>query len=44
MKITFNSVGDLPLKKTLVLHEMVAIVRSVFRENKKYYPKVFFDN
>ena len=40
MKIKFNSDAYLFLKKTLELYNM-AIVRSVFHEDNKYYPKVF---
>ena len=41
MKIKFNSDDSLPLKKTLKLYNMTIIVRSVFEEDCKYYPKVF---
>ena len=43
MKIKFNSDGDLPLGKRLNLHNMTIVVRSVFQEDKKYYPQVFSD-
>ena len=39
MKIRFNSDDYLPLKKTLELHNMVKVVRSVFPEGNKYYPQ-----
>ena len=42
MKIKFNSDDDLPSKKTLELYTVIIVVRSVFHEDKKYYPKVFF--
>ena len=42
MKIKFNSVDNLPLNKILKLHMLTVIVRSVFEENGKYYPRVFF--
>ena len=37
MKFKFNSNDDSPLKKTLELHNMVIVVRSVFHEDSKYY-------
>ena len=43
MKIKFNSDNSLPLNKTLKLHNMTIIVRSVFEEDGKYYPQVFLD-
>ena len=42
MKIKFNSHDNLPLNKTLKLHNMTIIIRSVFEEGK-YYPQVFLD-
>ena len=41
IKIKFNTDGDLPLKKTLGLHNMVIVVRSIFHECNKYYLQVF---
>ena len=43
MKIKFNSDDNLPLNKTLRLHNLTIIVRSVFLEDNKYYPQVFLD-
>ena len=43
MKIKFNSNDDLPLSKTLMLHNLTTIVKSVFEEDGKYYPQVFLD-
>ena len=43
MKIKFNSDDNLPLNKILKLHNLTIIVRSVFEENGKYYPQVFFE-
>ena len=43
MKIKFNSDDNLPLNKTLSLHNMTIVVRSVFQEDNKYYPQVFSD-
>ena len=42
MKIKFNSDDDLPLNKTLRLHNFTLIARSVFEEDGKYYPQVIF--
>ena len=42
MKIKFISDDDLPLKKTLELHNLVIVVISVFPEDK-YYVQVFLD-
>ena len=41
MKIKFRSDDDLPLKKTLELHNIVIVVGSVFNEGNKYYPQVY---
>ena len=41
MKIKFNCDDNLPLNKTLKLHAMTIIIRSVFEENFKLYPQVF---
>lgn len=43
IKIIFNLNDDLLLKKTLELHNMVIVGRSVFHEGKKYYPQLFLD-
>ena len=43
MKIKFNSDDNLPLNKTLKIHNLLTIVRSVFQEDNKYYPQVFLD-
>ena len=42
VKIKFNSDNDLLLNKILKLHILTIIARSVFEENGKYYPQVFF--
>ena len=39
MKIRFESDDNLALKKTLKLHNLTVIVRSIFEENGKYYPQ-----
>ena len=43
MKIKFSSDDDLPLNKTIKLHNLTIIVRSVFEEDGKYHPQVFLD-
>ena len=43
MKIKFNSGDDLPLKKTLELHNMVIVVISVFHEGSKCYSQAFLE-
>ena len=41
MKVKFNSDDNLPLNKTLKLHNMTIVIRSVFQKDDKYYPQVF---
>ena len=43
MKIKFNSDDNVPLNKILKLHNLTAIVRSVFEEDGKHYQQVFLD-
>ena len=43
MKIKFDSDDNLPLNKTLKLHNMTIIVRSVFEEDDEFYPQIFLD-
>ena len=43
MKIKINSDADLPLNKTIEIHEVTIVVRAVFHENNKYYLQVFSD-
>ena len=43
MKVKFNSDNSLPLNKTLKLHNMTIIIRSVFEEDGKFYLQVFLD-
>ena len=43
MKIKFNSGDSLSLNKTLKLHNMTIIVKTVFEEDGIYYPQVFLD-
>ena len=45
MKINyFNSDDDLPLNKSLKLHAMTIVIRSVFEEEGKLYPQIFLDD
>ena len=41
MKIKFNS--DDNLNKTLKLHNIIIVIRSVFEEHGKFYPQVYLD-
>ena len=43
MRIKFNSDDGLPLNKSLKLHMLTIIVRSVTEEEGKYYPQAFLD-
>ena len=43
MKIKFSSDDELPLNKTIKISGMIIIVKAVFHENNKYYPKAFLD-
>ena len=44
MKIRFESDNNLPLNKTLKLHMLTVIVKSVFEEDGKYYQQLFLVN
>ena len=41
MKTKFDLDNDLPLKKTLEVHNIIIVVRSVFHEDTKLYLQVF---
>ena len=43
MKIKFSSDNNLLLNKILKLYNLTIVVRSVFQEDKKYYPQIFLD-
>ena len=43
MIIKLNSDDNLPLSKLLKLHMLMIIVRSVFKEDGKYYPQFSLD-
>ena len=42
MEIRFDSYNDFPLNKLLKFHVMTIIIRSVFQEDGKFYPQLFF--
>ena len=43
MKVIFDTDDDLPLNKLLNLHMLTTIVRSVFKDEGKFYPQVNLD-
>ena len=43
MKIKFDTDDNLPLKNTLKLHNMIVIVRSVFKEDGTFYLQIYLD-
>ena len=43
MKIKFNFDDELPLNKTIGIHNAIIVVRAFVHENNKYYPQVFVD-
>ena len=43
IKIKLNFCDNLPLNKTLKVHNLIVIVTSIFQEDNKYYPQVFLD-
>ena len=43
MKVKFDTDDNLPLNKTLKLHNMTLIIRSVFEEDGKFYLQVYLD-
>ena len=44
MKFKFNSDDDLPLNKQLKFHLLTIIVRTIFEEDRKYYPQIYLDD
>ena len=40
-KIKFSSDDNLPLNKSLKLHNIIIIIRSVFEEHGKFYPQIY---
>ena len=43
MKIKFNSGDNLPLNKTLKLHNMTIVISFVFEKHGKFYPQDYLD-
>ena len=43
MKIKFNSGDNVPLNKTLKLHNVIIVIRSAFEKHGKFYPQVYLD-
>ena len=43
MRIKFSSDDNLPLNKTMKLHNMAIIIRSVFEEDGKFYLQILLD-
>ena len=43
MKIKFDTDNNLPLNKTLKLHNLTIIIRSVFEEDGKFHPQIYLD-
>ena len=43
MKVKFETEDDLPLNKILKLPMLTAVVRSVFKEDGKFYPQTYLD-
>ena len=41
MKIKFSSDDNSPLNEILRFYNLTIVVRSVFQEDKKYYPQIF---
>ena len=41
LKIKIKSDDELPLNKTVEIHNATIVVRAVFHENNNYYPQVF---
>ena len=44
MKIKSNLHDELPLNKTIEFPTKTIVVRAIFYENNKYYPKIFLDD
>ena len=43
MKMKFNSDNNIPLNKTLKLHNMTIIISFAFKEDGKFYPQIYLD-
>ena len=44
MKIKFKSNNNLPTDNIVNMHQVTLIIRSVFAQNGKFYPKLFLDD
>ena len=43
MKIKFDTDDNLPLNRTLKLHNMTIIIGSLFEEDGKFYLRIYLD-
>ena len=43
MKIKFDTDDNLPLNKTLKLHNMTIVIRPVFEDESKVYSQIYLD-
>ena len=43
MKIKIDADDNLPLNKTLKLHNITIVTRSVFEEDGKFYPQIYLN-
>ena len=43
-KIKIDSDDDLPLENTLVMHNVVMLIKSVFNKNKNHYYYYYYEN
>ena len=43
MKIKIDADDNLPLNKTLKLHNMTIVTRSAFEEDGKFYPQIYLN-
>ena len=44
MKIKFESNDNLPTDNIVNMHQVTIIIRSVFAQNRKFYPQLFLDD
>ena len=44
MKIKFESNNNLPIDNIVNMHQVTIIIRSVFAQNRKFYPQLFLDH
>ena len=44
MKIKFESNDNLPTDNIVKMHQVTIIIRSVFAQNRKFYPQLFLDD